>query len=422
VPGEGGAAAGGWAALGPLAVILVAAALRFWGAFDISYFYGDEPVHVPSAINLAQYNVPLIANWTHPPLGALILEGTIGLFGDTPLGWRLGGVVLGTGTVALLYLVGRRLTGSARVAISAAALLAVDPFHVFFSRSTFIEVPALFFFMLFLWLLLQYREGERDWALAGVGVAVGLTAATKGYFAAAMAVAVAHAVGRAWRRSRDRGGLALRAACLLVLLPMAVYLAAYYQYFAAGHSLPDLIRMRGDALWTLTTLTADRFDRWWLEAGGTPWEWFVRPIFIGNLLVGSAEGVRYLLELNFFPVRTLALAALAYLAVRGWRERRADLVAMPLLFACVYVPFFLLRRPMASYSAVALLPFAFLALPWAAELLGRRHPRLRMLPAAIVVGGVLWGAYLYPLATAKEVPGALYGYVLGRVKVTDGPP
>lgn len=402
-------------------VVLVAAVLRFWGAFDLNVRIGDEPFHVPSAINMSRYGVPLAMNWTHPPGGALILQGTIGLFGDDPVGWRIGGVLLGTFTVALLYAGARRLTRSHTVSLLAAALLALDPFHVYFSRSTFMEVPVLCFFLLFLWSLQVYEEEEKGWALVLAGVALGLTAATKSYFAVSAALAIAWVVRATWVRTEARAELILRLVCYLGLLPAAVYLGSFLQYFGDGHSLAEFVRMRADAFRTLRAVAPDAVDPWWLREGGGPWEWFVRPISLGYRIDEPLRAPRYLLELNNFPIRPIALVALTYLAVRGVRERRARLLVPALLFASVYLLFLALSRPMLSYSALVVLPFAYVALAWSVRLLERRHARLRGLSLAVLALTVLWGGYQYPLATAKEVPGWLYGPILSGAALTGLP-
>jgi dolichyl-phosphate-mannose--protein O-mannosyl transferase len=405
-----------------LAFLLLAGLLRTWGAFDVAVHLGDEYFHVPSAINLARYGVPLTSNWTHPPVGALILGGAIGVFGDNPLGWRVGGIVFGSASVALLFVLAQRLTRSRTAGALAAALLALDPFHVYFSRTTFMEIPGLCFFLLFLWALHVFHDDRKGWALPVAGLAMGLTAATKAYFAASFLLASAYVLQAAWKRREDRLELALQAGCCLVLLPTAVYLGSFFHFFAGGHSLAEFLRMRGDAFWSLRTLTAASFEnQWLLEVSGRPWEWFVRPLFSGVKLEGTGGTSRYLLELNNFPIRPLALAALAYLTVRGARERSPPFLLAPLLFASVYVPFLVLSRPVLGYSALVLLPFAYLALGWSIVLLERRHLRMRRASVAALVLIALWGAYLYPLATGKAVVEELYGPILSHTRLQGMP-
>jgi 4-amino-4-deoxy-L-arabinose transferase-like glycosyltransferase len=84
---------------------------------------------------------------------------------------------LGTATVALLVLVGRRW-GSSQ-ALLAASLLAVMPHHVRESHYVLTDVPITFFVTLTLLLSLRAHELKAAGALAWAGVAAGLAASVK---------------------------------------------------------------------------------------------------------------------------------------------------------------------------------------------------------------------------------------------------
>jgi len=401
-----------------LAILLVAGCLRLWGAFDITGYTGDESFHVPSAISMGQHGTPLSSNWTHPPGGALILLGTITLFGDNPVGWRLGGIALGTATVGLLYLVAARLFRNETAALLAAALLALDPFHIHFSRTTFMEIPVLCFFLLFVHCMLTYQDTGSKWSLVVAGFALGLAVATKSYFVCSMTLVIGFAMYLAMKGEGDRTALALDFLCWLGCLPAAVYLLANYHFFARGFSLAEFFQMRGDALWTLRNITLESFEnRWFLDVGGKPWEWFVKPIVFGVRLGNDAAGSRYLLEINNFPIRLLTLPALGYLAVREWRERSYPHFVPFMLFASVYPLFLLLNRPMASYSALVVLPFAYLALARTIVLLDERFGARHWLSLLCLALILLWGGYLYPLATGRAVSDSLYAPILSRASI-----
>jgi dolichyl-phosphate-mannose--protein O-mannosyl transferase len=90
-----------------------------------------------------------------------------------------------------------------------------------------------------------------------------------------------------------------------------------------------------------------------------------------------------------------------------------------LLFAASYALFLLVKRPAFVYSASPLLPFAFTAvaaaLGLAADRLGpRRGPWAFRLVAALALA---WNLYLYPLASAKQVPLAPYAPILERAEL-----
>jgi 4-amino-4-deoxy-L-arabinose transferase-like glycosyltransferase len=100
---------------------------------------------------------------------------------------RLVSVLLGTGTVWLTYLLGRRLSGEA-VGLGAGLLVAVNPVVNRLSVSTYAEVPSTFFVLVCLWLLLRATAntpplpspahgagaGGGGLLAAGAGLALGL--------------------------------------------------------------------------------------------------------------------------------------------------------------------------------------------------------------------------------------------------------
>jgi 4-amino-4-deoxy-L-arabinose transferase-like glycosyltransferase len=69
----------------------------------------------------------------HPPLYYLFLHAWIWLFGPGAIAARLLSVLIGTAAIPLLYAVGRLLAGH-RGGLLAAFLLAISPFHIYYSQ------------------------------------------------------------------------------------------------------------------------------------------------------------------------------------------------------------------------------------------------------------------------------------------------
>jgi 4-amino-4-deoxy-L-arabinose transferase-like glycosyltransferase len=86
---------------------------------------------------------------------------SIAVLGTTPLGVRLPSAIFGFLTVIVFYLLVRKLTKDQTVSIVATALLALNPWHVNFSRAAFEVVPALFFIVFGSYLFLQFVGTKR---------------------------------------------------------------------------------------------------------------------------------------------------------------------------------------------------------------------------------------------------------------------
>ncbi|MGQ9491745.1 MAG: glycosyltransferase family 39 protein [Anaerolineae bacterium] len=112
---------------------LVGLALRA-ARLDFQPLWWDEGYSVWFATHPLGQMAALTAEDIHPPLYYALLHGWIRLYGTAPAALRLLSVVCGTLTIPALYLAGRQLTGSRRMALLATALLAVNPLHIFYSQ------------------------------------------------------------------------------------------------------------------------------------------------------------------------------------------------------------------------------------------------------------------------------------------------
>ena len=89
---------------------------------------------------LASQSVADMLQWIvridqHPPLYYLLLHYWIGLNGDSPYYVRLFSVLFGAGTIPIIYLIGKRMSGVV-MGLAAAIFLALSPFHVYFAQET----------------------------------------------------------------------------------------------------------------------------------------------------------------------------------------------------------------------------------------------------------------------------------------------
>jgi uncharacterized membrane protein len=115
-----------------VAIVLVALVLRltqltlqplWWDEGWSLYFVTTD---VPTMLKLTAVDI-------HPPFYYLLLHLWIKLFGSSVFSVRLLSAAIGTVTVPLLYAAARRLLG-AKGALLAAFLLAISPFHIYYSQ------------------------------------------------------------------------------------------------------------------------------------------------------------------------------------------------------------------------------------------------------------------------------------------------
>jgi len=393
-------------------VFVLAGLLRSWGAFEYNGYVGDEGIHVPAAISLTKYGTT--SDWFHPQLSSLILAGTMKLFGDNSVGWRIGGIAFGTASILLLYLIARQLYPDSSVPILAASLLAFDPFDIHFCRTVMMESPAILFFLLFLYFMLEYRDNNRSLIFAGI--AMGLAIATKDYFVFAIPVVVVYAFSRASQRSGENKSLLLvQFTITLVLLPIAIDLISYGYWFGRGYTLSEFIQFKSDAYLTLQNFQYAKDQL--VALGGKPWEWFIRPLAFGYQIFSDGASARFVIEINNPLFRVMVIPAMCIVVVHAVKKRSFHWLLAPLLFMACYVLFFAVKRRIGSYSALVLLPFAYLALAQAVIILASKYNREKEATIALLIAALIQECYLFPLTEGFLVSTAFYEPILSMTRI-----
>ncbi len=391
-----------WAASALFALALL---LRLPELGRAAEYTGDEVLHVPNAYNYTTYGHLGPDRWHHPPLKHLLTRAGIALAGDNPWGWRLRNVLAGAGSVAVLFLLADALFGSAAIAWIAALLLAFDPLHLVFSRSTYEDVPASLFLMLGALLAIRHHRRGAPGAPIAAGLAFGVAVALRTYAAAVLLAVAAALAADAVRRRRPAAVLDVLTGFGLV--PCAVFLLPWIPWFRRGYGFGEWVMHQRLALTAAATVSD--FDAVLFKLG-TPARWFLSQVGV-SIRIGDPAGERFLVIASDLPVWILVLPAMAYMAFVAWRERRWEVAAVPAAFALLYVPFLLADRPIFLYSALAVLPVALLGVAFAAGRILRRGA------PAFAAAAVLWGLYLRPLAVAAPIDRSRYEAVLERVEL-----
>ena len=122
-----------WALLALLAIMLLGAALRFYG-LGVQSLWGDELASWDfSERDALSQVIQGVRSDIHPPLYFLILHFTQWIFGDSEWALRLPSAIAGWLCIPAIYLLGRRLY-SEREGIIAALLIAVLWAPIYFSQ------------------------------------------------------------------------------------------------------------------------------------------------------------------------------------------------------------------------------------------------------------------------------------------------
>ncbi|MFD8753199.1 dolichyl-phosphate-mannose--protein mannosyltransferase [Kitasatospora sp. NPDC059577] len=482
----------GW--LGPVAVAVFAGILRFTNLgqphaiiFDETYYAKDAyalwhggyeiswPEDANTTIMTPGAAVPYRAAPSyvvHPPVGKWIIGAGEQLFGMNPFGWRFAVALLGTLSVLMLARIARRMFRSTLLGCVAGLLLSVDGLHLVLSRAALLDLVVMFWIVAAFGFLLLDRDrtrgllaerlggvadpelaqrlglGWRPYRIAA-GVCIGLTCATKWsglYVMAAFGLmSVLWDVGARRLAGAPRPYRAVLARDVapgfvsLVVLPIAVYVASWWGWFASSNApgkggwgrdwavgrstdfpwIPEGLR----ALWHYHT-TVYEFHTHLSDPHtyqSNPWSWLVlgRPVSFyyespkqGQAGCTVADCAREVLGIGTPLLWWTAVVALVYCLWR-WAFRR-DWRAGALLcgLAAGYLPWFAYQqRTIFLFYAVVFVPFLVLAVTMLiGALIGpadasRDRRIIGSAAAGLLVLLIVWNfLFFFPLFTGQTIP------------------
>src|SRR5439155_809661 len=162
----------------------------------------------------------------HPPMIAFVLRGSIAFAGDTPLGIRMGPVLLALGTPLLLWDLGRQMFGTAvgRIAALWFHLIPALALGAIFAAP---DAPLGFFWILTLWsfwrAVASHSEQMIFWLLTGLALGMAMMSKlTAAFLALALpGFLLTSPTHRRWLRRWEPYGAAL--VSVLVVLPAVLW-------------------------------------------------------------------------------------------------------------------------------------------------------------------------------------------------------
>jgi len=200
--------------------------------------------------------------WTHPPIAKEGMWLSMIVFGERAVGWRFPGVILGTGSVLLIYLITKKLFKDEALSLIASFLFALDGLPLVMSRIGMNDSYLLFFILLTVYLSLVNK-----YFLSAV--ALGLALSSK--WSAVWVIPIIVLIHFTFKRKLKLNYL------WYFVIPLLVYLASYIPMFMVGdHSFQTFIDVQKQMWWYHTGLDATHpFTSQWYT-----WPFLIRPIWL----------------------------------------------------------------------------------------------------------------------------------------------
>ncbi len=364
------------------AILLFAFLTRIYGIAGPSEYYFDEIYHAFTAREYLHKNPDAWVwygkppkgrayEWVHPPMAKLLMAASMWVFGETPVGWRMPGVLLGVGSVMFVFLIGDGLFKNKTIGLLAAAFFALDGLPLVLSRIGTNDGTFLFFTLGTIYFFIKNRYLFSS-------LFFGLAASTKLSFIwiPFVVVLLFFTLRKRWEKNL----------LWYAVIPPIVYLASFAPFFTIGHTWSELIELHRQMFWYHTHLEATHpfSSPWW------SWPLMLKPTW---LFTQSQNGLISNIYAQGNPVVFwFGLVAILVLLCVAVATNRRELWAVLIAYGGLFIPWSLSPRIMFLYHYLPSVPFLSLALAWL--LMSNKHWRKTAI--IFLVLALLLFAWLYP--------------------------
>jgi dolichyl-phosphate-mannose-protein mannosyltransferase len=362
--------------------------------------------------------------WVHPPLGKLILSGSILLFGDHAFAWRFPGVLAGAALIATCVYLTHHWVRRLWISLLVGIMLTTDGLMIVMSRTALPDIWCAVFVLCayascWRWLVQIDSNSSRitAWGVA-TGLWMGLAIATKWFgllawggcglallWAILANVSHSDAISKSSSRSKRARDFSLPGSLVFVVIPISTYLLAHLPFFFQGYNLGDFFELLRQQIYFHGHLRVGHAytSDWWT------WPLLLRPVWFWTM---TTQNLHHDIVALGSPVLwwTGSLAVLATTIVVFYRlvrnDRRLTYRSFVLLaFFCQWLPWSIPARPAFQYYILSGLPFMTLTLAMALNSASKRWPRVTFgVALGLASAAIVWTFWFFPMWTGLGLP------------------
>ncbi|MBQ8637276.1 MAG: glycosyltransferase family 39 protein [Clostridia bacterium] len=380
--------------------------------------YFDEIYHARTAYEFLEGDN--VYEWTHPPLGKVIISIGIKLFGMNPFGWRIMGTLFGIMMVPVIYIFAKKLFGERYLSFFAAVLFTFDFMHFTQTRIATIDVYITFFIMLMYMFMLSYlREdfyGDIKKLLvplgfSGISFGLGIASKWTGAYAGAGLAIIFFANLLSHYKEYKNGNLKAaifpeRAKTLVlfcigafVIIPVIIYMLSYIPFLRTeGVGIKGIWDNQIDMYKYHSTLKSEHsFSSPWYQ-----WPIIYRPVWYYSSEI--SETMRGGISAMGNPLVWWAgIPAFFYTAYLAIRKRDKTAIFLSISYLAQLLPWVLVSRVTFIYHYFPCVPFVVLMLAFSADKLLGNSKKAKTAMALYLVGTVVLFVMFYPVLSGYPV-------------------
>lgn len=383
--------------------------------------YFDEIYHARTAYEY-QNGLPIYET-THPPLGKEMIMSGIMLFGMNPFGWRFFGTLAGVLLLPVVYLLARRLTGSASLGLFCEVLMLFDFMRFTQSRIATIDTfPVLFILLAYYYMLRFCLSSPYQKSLPVLllflflsGACFGIASAMKwtGFYAGiGLCILFFTTLVGAFRGSQSTPGKTYNrrlviylfaGAAFFVVVPAVIYILSYVPiYYNARQpfSLTEVLQTQGFMFDYHDALVSDHpfASQWW------SWPFVVKPIwyYAGTRLpAGTTETIALLGNpIIWVPA---AVSVLVLLGFQFTKKRSFTGLFVVVAALSQYLPWVLISRQTFLYHYFPTLPFTILAMVVLSSMILRQRSHRMIVGTTLISLAAVGFILFYPIISGQGV-------------------
>lgn len=374
--------------------------------------------------------------WTHPPLGKILIAIGIKIFGMVPFGWRIVGTVFGILMIPFLYLFAKRLLKHSWLAVVTCLLLTFDFMHFAQTRIATIDVYVTFFIILMYYYMYQYysmsfydtpfHKTLIPLALSGLFMGLGIASKWTGIYAGiGLAILFFMTIWHRYREYRyacarpkgETNGISHAAiiadfapntlktfgfCCIFfIAVPLVIYLLSYIPYMIAdGTGIAGVIKNQQDMYIYHAKTVLDSthpYSSHWYQ-----WPIMVRPIwyFSGTISQSVKEGIS---SFGNPAVWWTGIAAFLYIVYQVIDKKDKAASFLVIGYLAQLVPWFFVTRLTFIYHYFPCVPFVVLMIGYSILCLYRKYPKIKIISFVYTGIVVLLFMMFYPVLSGMPV-------------------
>jgi len=288
-------------------------------------------------------------NTEHPPLVKYIIGLSMLTLGDEPINWRIPGIIAGSITILLVYLIVARLIKNEFIALFVYLFAFTDPILRAMSSIAMLDIYAALFITLSMWLAMR-----KNYLLSAISIGLAAACKLNGLFAAPalfLLMVIQHKPPLSGTRKTKLVQFARRLnnprlyiyALIIPIFIIFIFDIPFTARFGWGWLTNNF---PGNIHWFLTSK----------EGGSAPWGWFVNQnAFAMNFnpdIVASVNSATYFASV-------IGLAFIPYLAYKVKRDYLVPGFWFSFTFLGFVSVYFLGNKSLYSFYAVALSPMVY---------------------------------------------------------------